>query len=754
MQHRDQSNDAILHSPDVLVAGGGMAGAFAALAAARGGARVLLVEPHNVLGGQATAGLVTGFCGDTARVNRPFADLLAALAESGAVAAYSPHADHRAFDPEWLAFRLQEQLLARKVAILYHALAFDAAAQDGRVHTVRLATVSGEIVCRPRFVVDATGECLLAVRAGFPTDHEPALRQLPMSLCFTLVETAEPVRPFLPQGCPTWDGDEALPMLTLYPRGKAITAKMKVIGFDAADAASLSAAEAHARRQMLGMVYHLQTRGYRGVRYDRYTLLAAPQNIGIREGRRLVGEHVLTEAEVSRGAIFEDAVAVGTYHLDFHWPDKLSRAGTGITRMVPPYHIPLRALVPKGARNILVPGRGASGDQMAMSSFRVMATCAQMGLAAGEAAAQCLARNTDLPSIHVADLQHTLREQGQSLDLSHYGDYLRSHMMIREFVFEDDRPFQQCHASTLVQLSNRRILAAWFGGTHERHPDVGIWVADRSESTWSVPRLAIKINNLPHWNPVLFRAPNGDVLLFFKVGPNCMDWQTWVAVSTDDGKTWSPPRELVPGADRARGPVKNKLIVLADGAWLAPNSIETPESWDVFTERSEDNGQTWTASDLVPRVREGWQGKGVIQPTLWESQPGRVHMLMRSTCGAICRSDSNDGGRTWSRLYPTALPNNNSGLDLACLADGVLALVYNHVAGGIGAPRTPLSLALSFDNGQTWPRRLDLETQPGEYSYPAIIPTVSGMAITYTWKRERIVFWAGSLEQVPPAPQV
>ena len=120
-------------------------------------------------------------------------------------------------------------------------------------------------------------------------------------------------------------------------------------------------------------------------------------------------------------------------------------------------------------------------------------------------------------------------------------------------------------------------------------------------------------------------------------------------------------------------------------------------------------------------------------------------MLMRSTCGYICRSDSQDYGRTWSKIRKTDLPNNNSGLDLARLYDGTLALVCTPVSERI---RTPLSVLLSADNGQTWPQRLDIETDSGEFSYPAIIPTQVGMAITYTWKRERIAFWLGSVERI------
>ena len=87
-------------------------------------------------------------------------------------------------------------------------------------------------------------------------------------------------------------------------------------------------------------------------------------------------------------------------------------------------------------------------------------------------------------------------------------------------------------------------------------------------------------------------------------------------------------------------------------------------------------------------------------------------MLVRSTCGQIGRSDSTDGGLSWSPLYPTELPNNNSGLDLARLKDGTLALICNPVA----KERTPLYVLLSTDNSRTWPRRLDLEKKAGEFS--------------------------------------
>ncbi len=319
--------------------------------------------------------------------------------------------------------------------------------------------------------------------------------------------------------------------------------------------------------------------------------------------------------------------------------------------------------------------------------------------------------------------------------------------MTIEHIFADDRPHAQCHASTLCRLPSGDFVAAWFGGTEEGNPDVAIWGATRSAAGWSAPRRLAKVDDRPHWNPVLFTAPDGRVHLFFKTGVKVALWETWRQVSADGGNTWSDPQPLVPGDVGGRGPVKNKPIVLADGAWLAPASVEPNKVWDAFTDRSADGGQTWAASPLAPIDHTTFQGRGVIQPTLWESAPGRVHMLLRSTCACICRSDSADGGRTWGPVTCTDLPNNNSGLDLAQLADGRLVLVYNPVAGDWAA-RTPLSVAVSADNGATWQRRFDLETEPGEYSYPSIIAVPGGVAGVYTWRRERIAFWQAAAEEL------
>lgn len=311
-----------------------------------------------------------------------------------------------------------------------------------------------------------------------------------------------------------------------------------------------------------------------------------------------------------------------------------------------------------------------------------------------------------------------------------------------DFVFHDERPFAQCHASTVVQAANGDLLCAWFGGTKEKDPDVAIWYSRFSDGAWTPPARAAKVNETAHWNPVLFRDATGTVYLFFKVGPEIPFWQTYWMHTTDAGLTWSEPVELVPGDKGGRGPVKNKPIILSDGAWLAPASTEH-QGWKPFADLSTDGGKTWTRSEDWRIDRKALKGRGAIQPSFWESAPGKVHALMRTTVGRAWRVDSEDGGHTWGDVYATDIPNNNSGLDVLMLEDGRLLMVYNPVAMNWG-PRTPLDLAVSTDNGHTWGNIAHLEDDPerkGEFSYPAIVRTRDGVAISYTWRRERIRCW-------------
>ncbi|MDO4739088.1 MAG: sialidase family protein [Eubacteriales bacterium] len=308
-----------------------------------------------------------------------------------------------------------------------------------------------------------------------------------------------------------------------------------------------------------------------------------------------------------------------------------------------------------------------------------------------------------------------------------------------------DVPTPSCHATTVARVGGETLLC-WFGGTQEAAGDVDIYMARRGEFGWGRPFLIAGERDLPHWNPVLF-ADGENVALYYKVGRKIPQWHTRAMFSEDGGRRFSAPQELVPGDIGGRGPVKNKPILLRSGRMISGASVETPTTWNAFADLSDDGGKTFRRSAFVPLWREGEKpcenarkidGKGVIQPTLWEDETG-VHMLLRSTEGEILRSDSTDGGETWCCAYGTGMPNNNSGVDLAQDERGRLWLCANPVSENWGA-RTPLSLFVSEDGGAHFERVMDLETAPGEYSYPAILAQEGKLFVSYTWNREKVAY--------------
>jgi len=305
-----------------------------------------------------------------------------------------------------------------------------------------------------------------------------------------------------------------------------------------------------------------------------------------------------------------------------------------------------------------------------------------------------------------------------------------------------DAPFRSAHASTIVETPSGTLIAAWFGGTAEGQDDVEIWISRKvAAGPWSAPEAVTDTPHMPTWNPVLFQAAD-TTWLFFKVGPSPREWVGGYRQSTDEGRTWGPV-QFLPGG--LLGPVRTKPIVLADGTWLAGTSVEagyrgdTPpdapyRTWTVWVESSTDRGRTWARYGPVTVPGESY---GVIQPTLWQSDSGEVHMLMRSTerIGRIVSSTSSDGGHTWTPAQATDLPNPNAGIDVVKLNDGRLVLVYNHSLEG----RRALHLSVSNDDGQSWGEPQLLEEGPGEYSYPAVVQTGDGdLHVTYTWHRTRI----------------
>ena len=287
------------------------------------------------------------------------------------------------------------------------------------------------------------------------------------------------------------------------------------------------------------------------------------------------------------------------------------------------------------------------------------------------------------------------------------------------------------HASTIAE-SNGRVVAAWFGGSLESRPDVGIWLSQRGAQGWTPPRevaTGLQSDGVRHacWNPVLFQPRGGPLMLFYKVGPAVKSWWGMVMISADGGSTWSAPRRLPEGI---LGPIKNKPVQLADGTLLSPSSTEH-DAWRVHLERSVDLGMTWERTDPINTNHQVF----AIQPSILLHAHGRLQLLCRSKQGRIAESWSDDGGLTWTDMALTRLPNPNSGTDAVTLSDGRQLLVYNHSP----RDRSPLNVALS-DDGEHWQNVLVLEEKGlGEYSYPAVIQTADGLVhVTYSWLLCRI----------------
>ncbi len=318
----------------------------------------------------------------------------------------------------------------------------------------------------------------------------------------------------------------------------------------------------------------------------------------------------------------------------------------------------------------------------------------------------------------------------------------------KEFIFKKNDKAPSCHASTVLPLDDGTVLTAWFGGTREGDKSVKIWISKRStEGEWSTPVSVSEPDETAHWNPVLHERSDGSIILYYKHGDTIPGWITKYIISYDGGNSWTAPEILVPGDfSGGRGPVKNKCLRLSDGRLLAPASTEQNKKWIPFIDISDDDGLTWHFNSYMERPKYKGAYVGLIQPTIWESEKGLVHCLLRSNKGAIYRSDSKDNGETWCKPYRTRLPNNNSGIDCVKDGSGRLWLIYNPIDINWGI-RHPLSLAYSKDNGKHFTEVLVPEPGNGEFSYPAITCKNNTLYITYTYKRKQIVFWKIELEE-------
>jgi len=441
---------------EVLVVGGGNAGCAAAIAAARHGARTLLVERYGFLGGTATAAMVgpwmTFHSGKERIVGGIAQEMVERLMRKGASPGHiADSSDYVAtitpFDPEVHKALLLEMMLEAGVALMLHGY-FLATLLDGdRVTGARIATVGGEREYRATVTIDATADALVAASAGVPTQQgDDRGRVQPATLIFRLshVDLAElaayvrdhpdEMRSSLPPNQRTagaltavaglysiWqrardeglvDVPRELVSFFISPYPDEVTVNMtRVIDVDPLDPDDLTRAEVESRLQAM-QLFEFFRRRVPG--FARARIAGTGAQVGIRESRRIAGRYTLTRDDVLQARKFDDAVARSAYPIDLHNP-----AGSGTTthRLAPGerYEIPYRTLVPVNRKQLLVAGRCISTTHEALASTRLTPTVMALGQAAGTAAAMACARHRLVGDIDTQELRRQLVADGALL---------------------------------------------------------------------------------------------------------------------------------------------------------------------------------------------------------------------------------------------------------------------------------------------------------------------------------------------------
>jgi len=408
---------------DVIVVGGGPGGIPAAIAAARNGARVLLIERYGFLGGMATTGLVNPYmtyrAGDQIIIRGLFGELLSRLETNGAL-----HRDRAHFEAEAMKWVLDEWCQEAGVEVLLHALATGVVLDGQYIKAVEVHHKGGKSAFAARLFIDSSGDGDIAALAGAPFEMGRAQDGAcqPMTTCFRMANVdieRIPPRNELNQ---LYDQAKAAGEI-INPRENVLYFHSvnpevihfnttRIIGKSALSAASLTEAEMIGRQQVKMMVRFLRSHvpGFENA----YLMKIAPQ-IGVRESRRILGHYILTSDDILAARKFEDGIACASYSIDIHNP---AGTGTVIQHLAPGtwYQIPYRCLIPLKVQNLLIGSRCVSATHEAHSSLRVMPIVAALGQAAGTAAALSIQTQQRPDELPIPVLREKLVQQGAFLE--------------------------------------------------------------------------------------------------------------------------------------------------------------------------------------------------------------------------------------------------------------------------------------------------------------------------------------------------
>ncbi len=404
---------------DVIVVGGGFAGIAAALAAAREGACVLLVEKGNCLGGAAVNSLVNPFMPIVTKIDGVptpiyrgiFETIFNKLNERNAIRG-------REFLEEELKYILNNMISEAGVELLFHAYIFSVEKDEDTLHSISVATKSGVIKLEADYFIDATGDAQVAYLAGCPTvlGREPDHLCQPMTLCFR-VGNVDTERFFESKKRLNDEYQKAQSEGSIInPREDILVFKnpipnvlhfntTRVIKLDPTSPEDVTKAELIARKQVFEL-YEFMKKHADGL--ENSFLMMTASEIGVRESRMIIGDYVLTERDCREFSIFDDAISACNYDIDIHNPE-----GSGTSHYYFPdgkwYTIPYRSLIPQNANNMLVAGRCISSDHGAQASYRIMPSVCCIGEAAGTAVGLATKTRRSVRDIDVTELQTILK---------------------------------------------------------------------------------------------------------------------------------------------------------------------------------------------------------------------------------------------------------------------------------------------------------------------------------------------------------